>query len=82
MNINILLRGDKMEYHICTECKIHHYENCDTCFGFGVYKNPNCTEQFPITAGVAHDLHLSPIKGALPCPECKSTLKGLPTNTR
>jgi hypothetical protein len=65
-------------YRICFACEINHFENCESCYGFGVYKistNPSGT--FPVTAAEAHDKQF---KGAvLPCPECGSTEKGCPT---
>ena len=64
-------------YRICTNCPIHHYENCNTCFGFGVYtveRYPG--EYFPVSAGAAHE---RTFRGpCFPCPECGSTPNGLP----
>ena len=62
---------------VCTRCAIHHYENCGTCFGFGLY--PGERELFPITARWAHGSPPSrplPEKW-IPCPECGSTPAGL-----
>lgn len=63
------------KHTICTECEIHHYDNCHTCFGFGVY---SYGEQTPVTAGQAREgLFFGDV---IPCPECGSTEKGLPIN--
>lgn len=62
-----------MEYRICRGCKIHHYENCRTCFGFGVYDNGKDT---PVSAANAHDKDF--LCDVVSCPECKSTAKGMP----
>ena len=77
--------ADSVDYRICTNCEIHHYENCHTCFGFGVYQNED--RLIPITTADAHGqppiyadyvIHCPYLKYAIPCPECGSTLKGLP----
>lgn len=62
------------EYRVCTQCPKHHIENCDTCFGFGVYQGANGL--VPVTAAEAHGPEGTP--GATPCPECGSTPVGLP----
>jgi hypothetical protein len=64
---------------ICTECGIHHYENCPNCFGFGVYSN---TLGDVVTAGQAYDYaHCKNIlRVSKPCPVCRSTIKGLPND--
>lgn len=61
-----------MTYHVCTEYPIHHYDNCNTCFGFGVYSQGN-----PVIAAEAHG---APWIDTFPCPECGSTVKGVPSN--
>jgi hypothetical protein len=65
-----------MTHRICWRCKIPHYENCESCFGFGVYKiadRPGVA--YPVTAGEAHDETLkSPV---ILCPECGSGIHGL-----
>jgi len=70
-------------YRICTTCRIHHYENCESCFGFGVYPDSRQHDfednLVPINAGAAHD-GTSP-SNWVPCPECGSTPTGLPTET-
>lgn len=60
-----------MAYTICTSCKIHHIENCGTCFGFGV-----TSSGAPVSAGDAYDRHVS---GWSPCPECGSMPMGVPS---
>ena len=62
------------KYRICTKCEIHHYENCETCFGFGVYRSNSYL--YPIPARDAHEGN--DIKNSEPCPECGSTVEGYP----
>ena len=65
----------KKVYRICTACEINHFENCEACYGFGVYKiSTNPSEAFPVTAAEAHDKQFKGV--VLPCPECGSTEKG------
>ena len=65
-------------YRICTLCAIHHYENCGSCFGFGVYEGKHKPDGLiPVTANIAigtKDIH----KDILACPECGSTELGMP----
>ena len=62
---------------ICTECSVHHYENCNSCWGFGVYKiSDRVDEAWPVLAtDVVNKVFKSPV---LSCPECGSTEKGIP----
>lgn len=62
-------------YHTCKECEIHHYDNCATCFGFGVYKEPTSDGYIPVTAGDAHSGKFN--REWIPCPECGSTPEGI-----
>ena len=63
-------------YRICTKCVIHHYENCGTCFGFGVYAKATEDGLIPVNA---HAAHAQEFRGeTIPCPECGSTPEGLP----
>lgn len=66
------------KYRVCKKCAVHHYENCGTCFGFGVYElETRPGELSPVIADEAINTHI--FRGTLkPCPECKSTEKGLP----
>jgi len=64
------------KHTICTECEMHHYDNCHTCWGFGVYSHGDQTQ--PVSAGEAHARWF--FGDVIPCPECGSTEKGLPTN--
>ncbi len=59
---------------ICTDCSIYHYENCNTCFGFGVY--PGKEKPCAVTAVEAADKTYQANWYA--CPECKSTPLGIP----
>lgn len=65
-------KGNK-EYRICTHgCKITHYENCETCAGFGVYS------ERPGNFVSSIEAHSDEFWGeVLPCPECGSTENGL-----
>ena len=66
----------KAELRIYTKCRIHHYENCNTCAGFGVYSVENrLRELFPV---IASEVHEKKFRGKVQvCPECKSTVLGL-----
>lgn len=61
-----------MSYKICTACDIHHYEDCGTCFGFGLHDDDTIVR--------AIDAHNKNYTRTIPCPECGSTVKGLPAN--
>lgn len=65
-------------YRICNKCEIPHFENCGSCFGFGVYSVPDRPgEVFPVTAGEAIETKV--FRGEVKaCPECGSTVLGLP----
>jgi len=68
------------EYRICDKCEIHHYENCGTCFGFGVYYvEGRC---IPVSASVAHDKEPNLGLEISECPECGSTNWGIPNLDR
>ena len=63
------------KYRICNVCAIPHYENCESCWGFGVYSF------IPGDAVRAGDVIDGKLKGEVfPCPECGSTEKGIPIN--
>jgi len=64
------------EYRVCTKCAIHHYENCNTCFGFGVYVETTVDGLIPINAHAAHTKQFR--HTPTHCPECLSTSAGLP----
>ena len=70
------------KYRICKKCAIHHFENCGSCFGFGVYSVPDRPgEVFPVTAGEA--IETKAFRGEVKaCPECGSTVMGLPNKAR
>ncbi len=61
---------------VCTDCLIHHYENCGTCFGWGVYVGPTEDGLTPITTLAVHAKEFR--RATLPCPECGSGPEGLP----
>ncbi len=55
------------KHKTCTKCEIHHVENCDTCFGFGLRRSGGI-----ISASEAHDKKYNSYKE---CPECKGIPK-------
>jgi hypothetical protein len=57
-------------HRICTDCEIHHAENCQSCFGFGLWARPNMRETGPITAYEAHEGQRLEDYTASVCPEC------------
>lgn len=60
-------------YRICTACEIHHYENCESCWGFGVYSD---TLGDVVRAIEALEKNF---RGKVyPCPECGSDENGVP----
>jgi hypothetical protein len=65
-----------MAYRICEKCTPKHYENCGTCFGFGVYTRDNRPgEVFPLPASRIY----SKVGLLLQiCPECGSDINGIP----
>jgi len=65
------------DYKICTRCSIHHFSNCDTCFGFGIKKDDS-VGVIPIAACEAMWPNLSPLPEWEACPECHSTPLGMP----
>lgn len=71
--------GIMTEYQICRRCPVWHYENCGTCFGFGVRVNSSGLN-VPIRACEAIHVGNSsdqPLPEWIRCPECGSTPQGL-----
>ena len=69
-----------MNYRVCTSCEVHHYENCPDCFGFGLAVNGATGKTMPALASEAHgEARLPPLYTYAPCPTCKSTIYGVPT---
>lgn len=75
---------------VCTTCAVHHYENCGTCLGFGIYDPEFARERWgaqtiavPVLAAEAipdpRDATPGPRGPVAPCPECGSTEKGVPS---
>lgn len=60
---------------VCHACDVAHYDNCPTCFGFGVRPRTVDDRPVPISAG---RYTLTAGSDWLPCPTCKSTPQGLP----
>jgi len=63
----------KKIYRLCTQCTPHHIENCENCFGFGVYslKHGDCV--YAMDAGLT-------IRKVIKCPECGSDENGAPVD--
>jgi hypothetical protein len=72
------------KYRICRKCDIHHYENCQSCFGFGVYLSKNGNGIIPVSAGQAiwRDDGRGIIGKVRACPECGSTIEGMPPSNK
>jgi hypothetical protein len=63
------------EYRVCQNCDTPHYENCGTCFGFGIYS----FSKMPIAAFEIDEIRvLSCDSGWEICPECHSSPRGIP----
>jgi hypothetical protein len=63
-------------FHICEQCTPPHYDNCETCWGYGVMPSTIATSRtVPVPAGMAIE---EPPANARPCPTCGSTVKGVP----
>ena len=67
-------------YSICTSCKIHHFDNCETCFGYGIKKKifEIQDENIPVSAYDAECIRSGFILMWDYCPECHSSPYGLP----
>ena len=65
---------------ICTKCSVQHVENCDRCFGFGVYKGKEI-EEVPVAAWEAERVKnmLTVIEWER-CPSCGCTPWGIRTD--
>lgn len=60
----------------CTAPK--HYENCRSCFGFGVYEDDGKHHATPVSASEATG-DSPKLRAAIVCPECGSTAAGAPS---
>ena len=66
-------------YRICRKCPIEHYENCETCYGFGVrYVEGKEFATIPISAEETIEAK-GELKEFSDCPECGSNYLGLPS---
>jgi hypothetical protein len=68
---------------ICRTCDVPHYDNCPTCWGFGVFPRTFDGSPVPLSANVACVLRCPPHSESegvdwLPCPTCQSTPAGIP----
>ena len=59
-------------HRVCTKCRIHHVENCNTCAGFGFYVNKD-GKRCMVNAQMAHDTLVANWEA---CPECGGTPAG------
>lgn len=75
--------------HVCETCDVKHYDNCPTCFGFGVRAALGVRieadgEPVPLSAQGAEQFRaVGPMPGDMPfapCPTCKSSPWGIPTD--
>lgn len=73
--------------HVCTTCPVPHIDNCEWCFGFGVYVDRTAGGRpAPVAASEAITGRKSrgftdtdePIGPTMPCPVCGSTTAGVP----
>lgn len=73
----VWLEAQRVTYNICIKCSPHHYENCGTCFGFGIHErhSQHDLDIIPVSAGTVESI----MKWEA-CPECKSTPAGLPNS--
>ena len=61
------------DLRVCTqECRIPHYENCGTCFGFGVYSDRPGDIVIAVEAHGKRQFR----EAVIACPECGSIEKG------
>lgn len=77
------------EYRVCTKCWVPHFENCGTCFGFGVLKRRTADGVIPVAAGEAFHIttgeevltsyRCTSLDEVEPCPECGSDVNGIKT---
>lgn len=67
------------KWHICTECKINHIDNCPRCFGFGILKRYIEDDLVvPIISSQAIDFNEGRlIEDWKKCPSCDSTPYGV-----
>ena len=63
---------------LCTHgCDVQHYENCNTCFGFGLFNEPHPDAPVPISAEEAENIRLGKLtRNTQSCPECGGTIWG------
>lgn len=63
---------------LCHRCDITHYENCPTCWGFGVYASHDTRLRLvPVSGAMAAGSEPLP-PSARACPTCRSTPLGVP----
>lgn len=71
-----------MTLRLCTyNCSVEHYENCGTCFGFGIKDVAHIDGLIPLSASDASEIRLcgtSPVARIKRCPECGSNYNGIP----
>lgn len=62
------VRAERGPLRLCTKCSPSHFENCETCFGYGVTASGS-----PVRAGDAGEHR----EGFAACPECGSDWRGV-----
>ena len=65
------LNKEGKKLRICMNCDINHYENCTSCYGFGLYE-----DGIPITA--YSSVYKIFNHKTIICPECGSDHNGVP----
>ena len=66
---------DKSNLKICYKCPITHFDNCGTCYGFGVHPGK---EIMPIPISAIKAIEKRYPNNWYACPECGSTPEGIP----
>jgi hypothetical protein len=59
---------------VCKSCHVPHFENCPSCFGFGLYQKEDGTN-YPVSAFDSQQLEFK--HKVIPCNYCGSTEKGM-----
>ena len=65
-------------YVICVMCDVLHYANCGTCLGFGM-SHAGGTQRHLLPVMPAEIDNQNEKLTYEPCPECQSTVRGIPT---
>jgi hypothetical protein len=70
----------KVDLHVCTTCDVPHFDNCPTCWGFGVryYDGPHGSIPISGENSVRHKALMYIDLDWKACPTCGSTPRGIP----